>query len=640
MVEFPLKVMKAVMKEPDPYIYEFGEFRVDPARRSLVRGFDEVVALSPRVFDTLHFLVRNSGKVLEKEEMLKAIWTDAIVEENNLNQSISILRRVLGENAGENRFIETVPGRGFKFVADVNEIPESEVRSRDSEAAKKVEKHATRGKIGLMRQAGVAIAALISLSLLGVYLWRSFTPVVSEAPIRTVAVLPFKPIVPDDRNESLELGMTDTLISKLGNSGEIIVRPLSSVRNVNSLEQDPLAAGRRLKVDSILEGSIQIAGDRIRVSARLIHTEDGRQLWADQFNEKLTDIFSVQDRISERVASALLLQLDSQARKRLSKRYTENIEAYQLYIKGRYHFVKLSRSDIQTGIEYFQKAIEADPAYALAYAGLADANRALAIAGELDPNVYFPRAKAAAKKATEIDDSLAEAHAVLGYTIFWHDWDWRASEAQCRRALELDPNSADARLYYAHLLSNTGRHEEALTEARQARELDPLNLRTNTLEGQFLVQAGRPDEAISRLQETLTLQPDYWFAHQHLANAYIDKGMLQEAIIAARRTSKAYTYPTRALSFLGYALAKSGKEAEARDALRELSNPPSDLATPYYNIALIHSGLGERDEALTWLERALEARDPRMVFLKVDAKWTDLRSEPRFLELMRRMNFE
>jgi tetratricopeptide (TPR) repeat protein len=290
----------------------------------------------------------------------------------------------------------------------------------------------------------------------------------------------------------------------------------------------------------------------------------------------------------------------------------------------------------EKAISYFQQAIAVDPSYALAYAGLADAH--LSALAYLPPNEFLPQARAAAQKAIDIDDALAAAHAELGFVIFWWDWDWGASEKELKRALDLDPNSAGAHLFYAHLLSNTGRHQEALAEVKRARELDPLNMRTNALEGQFLIHAGRTDEALKRLRETLEMEPNYFLARVYAASAYIEKGMYSEAISEARRSRDiAGARSVYSEAFLGYALAKSGKDAEARSILEGLLKPSAERYISAYEIALVYNGLGERDEALAWLEQAYAQRHQGVVFLRVEPKWNNLRPDPRFQDLMRRV---
>jgi serine/threonine-protein kinase len=595
-------------------VYEFGDFCLHGGKRLLLRRDGGPVSLTPKAFDTLTYLVEHAGSVLDKDELMRAVWPDTAVEENNLNQNISILRRVLGEQAGEHRYIATVPSRGYCFVADV--------KARADAGA------------------------------------RAETPSVSS--IRNLAVLPFTPLVAEHRDAALELGMADALIARLGGGG-IVVRPVNSVRKYVELDQDPLAAGRELGVESVLEGSIQRWGDLLRVTVRLVNVADGASLWAGTFDEKFTNIFAVQDAIAEKVAGALAPRLGYEEKKRLTKSYTRNAEAYELYARGRYHALKATPPEIQTATSYFQQAIALDPNYALAYVGLADAYRSLPLNSDMPPNEFFPRAKAALQKAVEIDDTLAEAHAVLGFTIFWYDWDWGAAEDQFRRALELNPNSADAHLAYAHLLSNTGRHAESLAEAKRARELDPLNLRTNALEGQFLNHAGRTDEALARLQKTFELDPNYLLAHLFAWSVYIEKGLYKKAVAEARRARELNDLSSQPSAYIGYALAKSGrrlppalpgpayqhdlgyalaKSGKRREALAELEGLlklSTERFVPPYLIALVYHGLGERDEALAWLGRGYEQRDPKMVFLMVEPKWNNLRPEPRFQDLLRRL---
>jgi tetratricopeptide (TPR) repeat protein len=315
------------------------------------------------------------------------------------------------------------------------------------------------------------------------------------------------------------------------------------------------------------------------------------------------------------------------------------VEAYQLYMKGRFYLLKTTKpGDTEECISYFQQAIEADPNYALAYAGLADAYRARTVGGEMPSAEFMPKAKAAANKAIEIDDTLAEAHANLGHIIFWYDWDWAAAEKEYKRALELDPNSPDALQFYAHLLSNSGRHADAIDKIKFARELDPVNLRINALEGMLLLYAGQTDEAISSLQKTLELDPNYRLTHAFLARAYIEKAMFAESIaetLKARGTSPASSEP---IAYGAYAFVKSGKVAEAQASLDELLEFSKTRWVPPYNIALVYNALGENEKALDYLEKGFAEKDVRMVFLKVEPRWKTLHSEPRFQQVLQNMN--
>jgi serine/threonine-protein kinase len=622
------------MNEPRSQIYEFDEFRVDAAKRLLTKGDGEQIQLTPKVFDTLLYLVRNHGKVIGKDELMREIWTDSVVEENNLNQNISILRRIFGEKPGEQRFIVTVAGHGYRFVPDVRTLPDSaDVASSGKQTA------SVEGRRGNeMRTDGSqrrwmfasAIIVIAALGVAGVYIWmvREKSP---DAPIKTIAVLPFKPLVAEHRNEALELGLADTLISELSGNEEIVVRPLSAIRRYNALEQDSLAAARELGVESVLDGTIQTWGDRIRISAKLIRTSDGKQLWSGQFDEKFTDLFVVQDTISEKVAAALKIRFGGR------KRPTENIEAYQLYMKGRYQIAKGTPSDLKASIPFFEQAIGIDPGYALAYTGLSHAYGVLGLAGDMTIPGAVSKARDAEQKALELDDTLGEAHNTHCMGLFWYDWDWDSAEKACLRSIEIDPNNSDFHGNYAMLLSNTGRHAEALAEAKRSRELNPLNLVQNALEGQFLLHAGRTDEALVQLRKMSELEPNFWMPHMIAASAYIEKRMFAEAIAESERERNlagGNVYPLAA-----YALARSGKRDEARTELNKLLGLAETKPASAYNIALIYNALDESEKALDWLEKAYQARDTKMTLLKVEPKWNNLRNERRFVDLMRRMKF-
>jgi TolB-like protein/tetratricopeptide (TPR) repeat protein len=457
---------------------------------------------------------------------------------------------------------------------------------------------------------------------------------------RRIAVLPFKPLIAENRDQVLELGMADTLIAKLSNSRQIIVSSLNSVRKYGGLEQDSSAAGRELQVSSVLEGNVQKVGDRIRVTARLINVADGASLWAGTFDEKFTDVFAVQDAISQKVADALALRLSGEEKQRLTRRYTDNVEAYQLYLTGRYHLDKLIPPEIRTAIGFFQQAIDLDPNYALAYFGLAQANRSLAITSDVPSKDCLPQAKAAAKRALEIDDSLAEAHASLSFIFIWFDWDWAGGEREAERALALNPNSAFAHFAYGHVLSDLGRHKEAIAEVARARELEPVFLLIRALEGMFLLHAGRDDEALAKLQKALELDPNFWITHLTLGKVYIQQRKYAEAIAEFTKARELSHGNSEAIASVGYVAALAGDKAKARAVLDELKTLSNQHYIPPVNIALVHNGLGDQNEALALLEKACEERDVRLTLLKVDPRWDSFRSNPRFVAILKRIGLQ
>jgi len=629
------------MDTPASQIYEFDEFRIDAGLRQLSRQ-GEHLALTPKVFDTLLYLVRNAGKVIGKDELMREIWADSIVEENNLNQNISILRRIFGEKPGEQRFIVTVAGHGDRFVPEVSPVPDTTIGARSMNPLEGTETSPSTdektitpysgSRLGNWRRGATLSAILIvALSIGGFYFWRQ-NERPAETAIKTVAVLPFKPLVVENRNEELELGMADALISKLTAGNDVVVRPLSSIRRFNSVDQDAVSAGQELQVESVLDGTIQNWGDRVRVSTKLIRISDGKQLWGGQFDEKFTDIFAVQDSISEKVASALKIRIAGK------RRSTENVEAYQLYMKGRYNTSKGAPQDLIASIPFFEEAIKIDPGYALAYTGLANAYGVLGLVDYSTNYDAVAKARQAERTALGIDDTLGEAQIAHCMGLFWYDWDWPAAEKACVRAIEIDPNNSDFHGHYAMLLSNTGRHAEALRQSRLSCELNPVNLAQSALEGQYLLHAGRVDESLQRLKNTSDLEPNFWMSYMIAASAYIEKGMFAEAIAAAHKEFELTgdnVYP-----FAAYALARSGKRDEARNELQKLLDLHRVKNVSAYNIALIYNSLDEKDNAVVWLEKAYANHDPKMTLLKVEPKWNNLRSEPKFLELIAKMKLD
>lgn len=629
--------------------YRFGGFELDATRRTLSTLDGEAIPLTSRVFDTLLYLVRHHHRVIGKDELMREIWPDTFVEENNLNKNISILRRLLGETKDEHRFIVTIAGRGYEFVADVERPGDEEPDPdpKDSGATGPADPHpvaavaeapspdrtTTRARL----LAGLA-ALLVGLGLAAV-LWRVGRQP-ADAPVSTLAVLPFQSLAADERDESLELGMADALINEISATEGIIVRPLSSVRRYHRADRDPIEAGREVGADLVLDGAIQSSDGRTRVTARLVRTTDGRQIWTSSFDEETRHLFDLQDSISERAVAALTATLGGDARRRSRKRGTENIEAYQLYMKGRFHQSKLVLPEARKSAELFRQAIELDPDYAIAHVGLSDAYRSFALSGDARPRDALARASEAAARALAIDPELPETQVASGAIDFWYDWDWAGTERKYRRALQLDPNHPAAYLLGAHLSSTLGRGEEAIARGRRARELDPLSLIANSAEAQFLFFAGRSDEALSQLDRTFELDRDFWHAHLVRALILIQKEKYPEAVIAAERAARVSGGNTQALAAQGWALARTGDVAGARRLLARLDEEAARRHVPASNLAMLHHALGESDEALTWLERGLAERDPMMVFVGVDRRWDTLRAHPRFQRVLERMHLE
>ena len=384
---------------------------------------------------------------------------------------------------------------------------------------------------------------IVAAALIG--LWFYVPSRDTQGPIASIAVLPFINASGNSEIEYLSDGLTESLITSLSQLPKLSVKARSSVFRYKGKDAPPQQVGKELNVQAILNGRVVQRGNDLTLHIELVDVDTETALWSGDYNRSMTNLVSLPSEIARDVSSKLRLKLSGADEQKLAKNYTANAEAYQLYLKGRFHLLKVTPTEAQKAISYFQQAIQIDPSYALAYVGLADAYGS-SFAGDMPPTEFYPKAKAAAQKAIEIDDTLADAHAELGVIIFWYDWDWNAAENQCKRALELNPNSADAHQVYALLLSTTGRHAEALAEVKRARELDPLNLRTNALEGQALIYAGQTDEALARLQKTFELEPNFG-SLMRLLQALISRRVCFQKLLPkhARRANFPTVVPTQ-----------------------------------------------------------------------------------------------
>ena len=601
------------MSSPTKHFYEFGPFRLDPERPCLLRG-DEQIPLTPKALELLLILVRNSGRLVEKEELLKAVWPDTFVEEGNLSVTVFMLRRALGESADERRYIETVPRRGYRFVEGVREV--------GGEAAGLVVRRRTRSQVVIEEEETEDEAA---------------PPPARKGP-PTLAVLPLKPLRPEAADEYLGLGMADALITKLGNIKRIIVRPTSTTLKHALAEQDPQAVGERLGVDTVLDGRIQREGDRIRVTVQLVNVGDGATLWAEKFDTQFTNIFGLQDSVSEEVARALMHKLTGEEQRLLAKHFTDDTAAYQLYLRGRYHWNQWTEEGMKKAIESFGRAIEADPGFALAHAGLADCY-AFGIL-PLPPQEAAPKAKEAALRALELDAMLAEAHTSLAYVKHSYDWDWAGAEMEFRRAIELNPNYAHAYHMYSHCLVTMNRLDDSLAASRRACQLDPLDVEMSA-HLIFHYNAARQFAlAIEQGRKTVEMDPNFHEARLFLGRALVHRGMYAEAIAELERAVELSGRRTFTLAGLGYACAVAGQRERAEKIAAELEARFEQSYVPAYYIAQVHAGLGDRERAFSWLERAYADRDSLLVNAGVDPHLDSLRSDSRFVDLSRRIGLE
>lgn len=563
-------------------LYAFDDFRVDVASRALSR--DGVpVALTPRVFDTLLHLLERHGEVVGKDELMQVVWATRVVEENNLNQAISALRRALGERRGEHRYILTVPGRGYRFVGELQAL-------------------------------SVTVPARVA------------------KPLRTLAVLPFRMLhAPPD--ETWQTGMADTLITRLSGLGDLIVRPLSAVCRFGTPACDPQEVGRRLGVDALLEGTIQQAGERVRVSMRLLDVVEGRQHWAEIFDSRADDPFALQDAVAERAAAALALRLTYDERIRLTRRYTENAEAWRCYAMARFFAEQRSPPALKRAVAFFREALSLDPGYALAHAELSDVYTIQGVMGARPPPEVGPLARDEALHALALDERLPVAHYALGHALVQYEHDRAGAELAYRRALELDPNCGNARHRYAILLMTSGRAEESFAQIRRARELDPTSLAIDVSEGFLYYWDRQYPHAIEHLRRALEREPNFWMAHYWLAQVLASHGEHAAAAISAQRANELVGNDA-ARWLIAWTDAVAGRHAEAKRQLDVLLERSHERYVPPYDIAQLYAGLGDAEPLFAWLERAVQDHSRHLDTLGVSPIMDGFRSDPRWAGIL------
>ncbi|KGQ20597.1 Transcriptional regulator [Lysobacter dokdonensis DS-58] len=609
--------------------YRFATYRLDTRSRELREGGGAPVPLTAKAFDTLAYLIEHRDHVVSRDELLGAVWAGRVVEENTLTQAIAALRRAFGTQGGEHRFIVTVPGRGYQFVADVQEDDGAPTTPHVLAAVPPEAKRIRRPML-----AAVALVLLVAIG--AVAAWRMRTPAVEPARAdATLAVLPFRSLSPDAQDEMLSLGLADALITRIGSSTSLQVRSLASSRRFG--DADPLDAGRRLSARYVVEGTTQRGGDRIRVSARLIDVQKDRTLWSGTFDERSGNVFMLQDTLAAAMTDALALTRTDVAVR--SPCDGENAVAYREYLSGRYQLDRPSGPRMRQALTAFARTIDLDPTCARAYAGMAYAYRASVMTGDADPRVAFPLAQAAIARALAIDPRLAEAYSSQGFVQFWYDWDWQAAEASLKHAIELNPSLAEAHLAYAHLLSNIGRLPEAAVQARQAYALNPLSPLVCMLASSFLEEAGHAEEAQRIRATALDIEPDYWVTMIARGRMRIGSGDRAGGLAQIRRAAQLCGDCSFALAGLVNGELDAGNRAAAERIRDALDARARTGYVPASNLALVHNALGDAEGALALLERGYRERDARMTFIRVDPAWDNLRKDPRFAALMARMNF-
>ncbi|MDT5272443.1 MAG: hypothetical protein QOH49_4629 [Acidobacteriota bacterium] len=594
------------MKSQLPH-YRFGPFRLDTSSKVLLRD-RRIVPITLKAYEILLILLQNAGQVVEKDTLLEQVWPSTFVGEANLAQYISTLRKVLIEGS-EVTYIQTLPKRGYRFVVPVEEVPQ-EGESVAAEKAAPQPKQPDHAE--------------------------------TESPdevIDSIAILSFVNASDDQNAEYLSHGITESLINIVSQISTLKVLARSVVfRHLGELD-DAQTLGRKLGVKSVLTGRVMQVDRRLVIRVELLDVMHGWQLWGEQYDRELSNVLEIQMEIAEQIAEKLRAKLPGKQPPRSPAHYAQNAQAYQLYLKGRYHWHKNTEQGYTDAIDYFKQAIEIDSNYALAYSGLADSYALRDYYGLFPPWELMPKAKAAAMRALAIDDHLAEAHTSLGCIKLLYEYDWAEAESEFKRAIELNPKYANAHQWYSRLLLAVAQFDRSLAEVKMALGIEPFDLGNNLQLGWYLFYTRRYEQAVAQCKETINLHSNSWAAYLLLGMSYEQLNKFPATLSELQTAHRLESTPLT-LGILGHAYGIAGQEVEARKALDELDLSAKERYVPPYSYALIHTALGEKDLAFEWLEKAYEYRNEWLVWLKVDPELDDLRSDPRFTRLVNRIGLK
>lgn len=629
-------------------LYEFGPFRLDPAQRLLLRH-DQHIPLQPKAFETLLVLVRNSERVVLKDELLDTVWANTFVEESNLTQNISVLRKALRDGDSGRRYIITVPGRGYRFAESVRTLPPrqpifsqapSPLPFKNGGVGLPDIKPVSRVLGGLRVQVTLALIAVLALSAAGYVLWRQYRPPRPANPARIMlAVLPFQNLTGDPEQEYFADGLTEELTAQLGRlRGEqlgVIARTSVMAYKHSNKGLDQIA--RELSVQYVIEGSLRRTADRVRITAQLIQTKDQSHLWVEDYDRTLQDVLTVQDDVAASVAQEIQIRLTPQQVTELTHPRAVDTQAYEDYLKGRYFWNKRTEDGFRKAIEHFEAAIARDPNFAQAYAGLADTYVLMGGYAFAPQRDVMPKARTAALKALAVDDHLAEAYTSLGLILIQYDWNWAEAGKSYRRAIELNPNYSVAHHWYGDgYLSLIGKSDEAIAELRKAHELDPLSLIIDVDLAKRLCFAGKQDESLREFGKILDADPNYTQAHFYLSQCYAMERSYAQAIAEVQKIQPLDANSVTT-AWLGCLYALTNRRKEALRVVDELRQKSPRTNTDSGIIAQIYIALGETDLAFVWLEKAYNERSPNLLGLKSWSFYDPLRSDPRFADLIRRV---
>ena len=607
-------------------LYEFGQFRLDTVSRRLLDD-GRIVTLTPKVFDLLVVLVASQGRILGKDELMKTVWPDTFVEEGNLTQNISVLRKAL--SAGGADYIETIPKQGYRFAAPVTEL-------------ESVSKHGfpvRRRFAASWIFAAAALALLVALAIWNPGGWRDrlrAQPGVEH--IRSLAVLPLENFSGDPSQDYLADSMTDELITELAAIRSLRVTSRTSVMRFKGTHTPAQQIARDLNVDAIVEGSVVRSGENLRITAQLVQASSDRHLWAHTYDGSLRDILTLEREAALAIAREISIQLSPQEKTRLANARPTNAEATDAYFQGRYYWnTRRTKDGLRKAIGYFEAAVAKDPNYAPAYSGIADSYVLLGFRGFLAPQEAYGRAKAAAIKALALDNTLAEAHAAPAFAGLFYDWAWSDAERQFRRAIELNPSYSNAHHWFSHYLIAMHRFEESLAESKTYLALDPLEPGTRVHLGEHYLYAGEYDRAIEQLLAGIQMDPSRYRAHDNLGRAYEQKRMYPEALAEFERAVATSQQGGALIASQAAGFAAAGRRNDALRIVNSLKQRSGSDYVSAYAIAEIYAVLGDKDQAFAWLEKAYEERSSLLAYIQVEPRLDKLRADPRFQSLLHRL---
>jgi TolB-like protein/DNA-binding winged helix-turn-helix (wHTH) protein/Flp pilus assembly protein TadD len=619
----------AVIPIEQKHLLEFGDFQVDRDQRVLLRDGD-LIPLAPKVFDTLLALVESGGRVMEKDELLKKIWPTTFVEESSLARSVSTLRKVLGQDPDGQEYIQTIPKRGYRFIPEIRPVPE--------QLSEEVTAPPIRPKSGwsIAARAGALLLALI-LAGSAIVLLRTRGAAIGQLQIRSIAVLPLQNLSRFTGQDYFSDGITDALITSLAQIRALKVISRTSVMRYKGTSKPLPDIARELGVDAILEGSVQRDGNRVRISAQLVRGSTDAHLWAKNYDRDISDVLRLEGEVATAIAQEIEVQVTPEAARHFRSFPKIPTAAQEEYLLAQYEQGKRDETHLQQAIHHFERAIEIEPNFAAAYAGLAHAWLQRGVWGAVAFREPEVPARTAAFKAIELDPDLAEAHAVLAQLLMIYDWAWVTAEQEFHRAIELDPNGVYAHAYYAILLEGLGRFPEAISEVQRALTLDPLSATVESEYGRVLFRARRYEEAIRHLQRSIELDPQTYGSYWRLADVYEQIGRTQEALALIRQELQMRDAEPMQSAELASIYALIGRRGDAVNILSHVAG------SDYYRggaqtIALAYFALGDRDRGFQWLTRAFDQRE-MVLFIGIDPRYDNVRKDPRFEALVRRLNF-